>query len=250
MFDNENVNEEIVQPQPDVESTPSVEGENQPETETPTPQEGVNQVEKKIGFGDPEHPDHERFMELMEAKKRTEQQNQQLMEMLQKQQSQQPIQQPVQDPYQDYNLTEEQRQVKEFWKRNQEIARKAAEEAMKPKEDFFKKELEKRDAIIGKMLSTQFLKEHPDIKAGSNEEYQISQKVVNGIPSEDAYRSVMWDKKMAQAQSKSQTKQQQNMQTKKQANVESRSIPQNSGLPKPKKSWDEQMEEELTKEGF
>jgi hypothetical protein len=101
---------------------------------------------------------------------------------------------------------------------------------------------------LAQMQTEQFRRDHPDIKPDSSEEFSIAEKIRQGYLPEDAYRSVMWDVKVVEADKKAKQNIQQKTEAKKQANVEQRSIPTGATSPTNEKlSLRQRIEREANK---
>ena len=139
----------------------------------------------------------------------------QLEQRLSQQTPQQP-QQPQAEPYAGFSPEEER-----FWRAVDQRAAKVADERLgkiAPVIDAGRMEL-------AQMKVQQFRTAHPDIKSNSPEEIQIAEKIQMGYLPEDAYKTVMWDKKVAQAEKQTNSNKQVKIEAKKQANVENKSTP-------------------------
>src|SRR3990167_6399463 len=184
------------------------------ETETGTPQKPETQepVETTVPYS--------RFKEVVDEKNWHKQQ---MERMLQERQSQQQFQQPQQPPQELGNTPEE----REFWRMQRQIAKEEAEKVfgkVTPVIDAGRMEL-------AQMKVQQFRTQHPDIKANSSEEIAIAEKIQMGYLPEDAYRSVMWDSKVAETEKQANQSVKQKIEAKKQANVEQKSIPDGAITP-------------------
>jgi hypothetical protein len=129
---------------------------------------------------------------------------------------QQQFQQPTQDPYAGMTAEEE-----KFFRMIDARAEKIAEAKMRqisPVIDAGRMEL-------AQMKVQQFRAAHTDIKPSSPEEIAIAEKIQMGYLPEDAYKTVMWDKRVADAEKQGNINVKQRIEAKKQANVEQRSIP-------------------------
>ena len=179
------------------------------ETQTSPAQEEVTQEsaeEAKIPYS--------RLKEVVDEKNWYKQQ---LEKMFQERQAQQQFQQPTQSPQELGNTPEE----REFWRMQRQIAKEEAEKVfgkVTPVIDAGRMEL-------AQIKVQQFRTQHPDIKSNSPEEIAIAEKIQMGYLPEDAYRSVMWDSKVAETEKQTNQSIKQKMEAKKQANVEQRSIP-------------------------
>ena len=78
------------------------------------------------------------------------------------------------------------------------------------------------------MKVQQFRTQHSDVRPNSPEEVAIAEKIQMGYLPEDAYRSVMWDKKVGEKTEQLNQSNRQKIEAKKSANVEQRSIPNNA----------------------
>ena len=204
------------------------------ETQTPPAQEGVTQEpveESKIPYS--------RLKEVVDEKNWYKQQ---MERMLQQQQSQQQFQQPTQDPYANMTADEE-----KFFRMIDARAEKIAESKLRqisPVIDAGRMEL-------AQMKVQQFRMQHPDIKANSSEEIAIAEKIQIGYLPEDAYRSVMWDSKVAETEKQTNQTNKQKIEAKKQANVEQKSIPAGAVSPtKEKLTLRQRIEKVATESGF
>jgi hypothetical protein len=156
------------------------------------------------------------------------------------QQNQQQPQQPT-APQELGNTPEE----REFWKAVDARADARAEQKFRqiaPVIDAGRMEL-------AQMKVQQFRNAHPDIKSNSPEEIAIAERISSGYLPEDAYKVVMWDRKVAQAEKQGSINNKVKIEAKKQANVEQRSIPQGGTSPtgKGKLSQLERIKQEADK---
>lgn len=202
-----------------IASSPEASEENQ-ETQSPTAKQGVTQDKQqsteRIGFGDPRHPDHERFVELYE-------QNKWLKQQLEKQQTQFQQPQPAQPTTpQEIGDTPE---AREFWSMQRKIAREEAEKVSKEHLGRISPILNAGREELAQIKLQQFRATHPDVVPDSPDETAIAERILRGYPLEDAYRSVMWNKNVAQKKSNDIINNKQKIEAKKQANVEQGSIP-------------------------
>ena len=186
------------------------------ETQTSPVQEEVTQEsaeESKIPYS--------RLKEVVDEKNWYKQQ---LEKRLQQEQSQQQFQQPAQQLPQELGNTPEER---EFWRMQRQISKEEAEKV-------FGKITPIIDAgriEIAQMRVHQFRTQHPDIKPNSPEEIAIAEKINMGYLPEDAYRTIMWDNKIAETEKQTNQQNKQKIEVKKQANVEQKSIPSGAILP-------------------
>ncbi len=195
-----------------IEATPEVQQEAQEAqgSETPTPQKGDNQ-EQNVPFN--EHP---RFKELIEERNWYRQQ------LERQHQSQPQPQQPTTSPYEGMTAEEER-----FFRMIDARAEKIAEQKFKQ----VNPALEAGIRELTSMKVQQFRDTHKDIKPNSPEETEIARKIQAGYLPEDAYRSVMWDRRVSEAENKGNITVKQKIEAKKQANVENNSIPQGATPP-------------------
>lgn len=190
-----------------IAATPEVKEEAQEiqDSETGTPQKPESQ-EENVPFN--EHP---RFKELIEERNWYRQQ-------LERQSQTQPQAQPQEnlDPYSGMTPEEER-----FWRAVDQRAEKIAENK-------FRQVTPMLNAGIRELTNqkvNEFRREHPDIKPNSSEETQIAQRISMGYQPEDAYKAVMWDKKILENEKQANINNKQKIEAKKQANVEQSSIP-------------------------
>src|SRR3990167_8194359 len=197
-----------------IASSPEALEEQTQETQTPPAQEGVTQEpveESRIPYS--------RLKEVVDEKNWYKQQ---LERKLQESQSQQQFQQPAQPPQELGNTPEE----REFYRLQRQIAREEAEKVfvrVTPIIDAGRMEL-----VLMKVQ--QFRTQHSDVRPNSPEEVAIAEKIQMGYLPEDAYRSVMWDKKVGEKTEQLNQSNRQKIEAKKSANVEQRSIP-NGAVP-------------------
>ena len=237
MADEQNQGAQETSPSPLAEaiaSSPEALEEQTQETQTPPAQKGVTQEpveESKIPYS--------RLKEVVDEKNWYKQQ---MERMLQQQQSQQQFQQPTQDPYANMTADEE-----KFFRMIDTRAEKIAESKLRqisPVIDAGRMEL-------AQMKVQQFRMQHPDIKANSSEEIAIAEKIQIGYLPEDAYRSVMWDSKVAETEKQTNQTNKQKIEAKKQANVEQKSIPAGAVSPtKEKLTLRQRIEKIATESGF
>ena len=154
--------------------------------------------------------EHPRFKELIEERNWYRQQ-------LERQQVQPQPQQPTTDPYASMTPEEER-----FWRAVDQRAERIAEAKIQKVNPM----LEAGVRELTNMKVQQFREAHKDIKANSPEEMAIAQKIQMGYLPEDAYKAVMWDSKVAEAEKQGNNNIKQKMEIKKQANVEQKSIPE------------------------
>lgn len=212
--------------------TPAPEAEAQPDSGT-EPQQQEN-----VPFN--QHP---RFKELIDENRWLKKMHEQTLQ--QRQQAQQ-FQQPEVDPY--AGKTPEERL---FY---MEQDRRIREEAQK----IVRNEMAKLSPVIdagrmeiARIKAEQFHREHPDVKAGSPEEYDIVQRIQQyGYAPEDAYWSVMGPRGIRRAAETAKQQVKQQLTAKKQANVESSSGVSTQAQPAKKLSFREAMDLEMKKAGM
>ncbi len=219
-----------------IASSPEALEEQPQDTQTPA-KEGDSQEQEEQQTEEPRVP-YSRLKEVVDEKNWYRQQLEQRLA----QQSQQQPQQPI-TPQELGNTPEE----REFWKAVDKRAEMIADQKLRqisPVIDAGRMEL-------AQMKVQQFRNAHPDIKANSPEEIAIAERISSGYLPEDAYKVVMWDNKVAQAEKQANTNKQAKIQAKKLATVEQRSIPQGGTAPTGRKETQLQMIERLAKEqGF
>jgi len=215
-----NTEEVVTPPDESADSSPAEETQTEESVEAPLEPVVPEETEQQVPY--------DRFKQVNDERK-------QLLELLQRQQQAPPVQAA---PEAQLGNTPEER---EFFRQMKELSRKEAETLLKVKEEQFQKQLEAQQRVIGNLLSRDFRRTHPDVKANSNEEYQISQKIQAGYDPDDAYKVVMFERQGQNATQKAQQSVKQKLQTKKKANVETSSV-QQGGLPPPKESFRESLE--------
>lgn len=190
-----------------IASTPEVAVEAQEAQGTEAASEKTESQEQNVPFN--EHP---RFKELIEERNWYRQQLEKVNQIRQQPQSQQ----PTTDEYAGMTPEEER-----FWRAVDKRAERIAEQKIQRVNPML-------DAGIRELTNLkvqQFRDAHKDIKPNSPEELQIAQKINQGYLPEDAYRAVMWDRKVADAEKQANSNVKQRIEAKKQANVEQTSIP-------------------------
>ncbi len=207
----QDVNEESSSPLADaIASSPEALEETQ-ETQTPAKEEvSQEQEETRVPYS--------RLKEVVDEKNWYKQQLEQRLN----QQPQQQLQQPTQDPYAGMTAEEE-----KFFRMIDARAEKIADAKVRqisPVIDAGRMEL-------AQLKVQQFRATHSDIKPNSPEEIAIAEKIQMGYLPEDAYRTVMWDTRVASAEKQANQNVKQKIEAKKQANVEQRSIPQGATPP-------------------
>jgi hypothetical protein len=216
-----------------IASSPEALDEQTQDTQTPA-KEGDSQEQSEQQAEEPRVP-YSRLKEVVDEKNWYRQQLEQRLA----QQSQQQPQQPT-TPQELGNTPEE----REFWNMQRKIAREEAEKTFRqitPVIDAGRMEL-------AQMKVQQFRNSHPDVKPNSPEEIAIAERISSGYLPEDAYKVVMWDRKVAQVEKQVNTNNKVKIEAKKQANVEQRSIPQGAGSPTTKNESQRQRIERLAKE--
>ena len=193
--------------------------EEQPtqETQTPAKEEAIQEQKEQQAEEESRVP-YSRLKEVVDEKNWYKAQLEQRLA----QQTQQQPQQPTQDPYAGMTAEEE-----KFFRMIDARAEKIAEQKLKqisPVIDAGRMEL-------ATMKVQQFRDTHKDIKPNSPEEIAIAEKIQMGYLPEDAYKTIMWDKKVADAEKQGNINVKQRIEAKKQANVEQRSIPQGATPP-------------------
>ena len=217
-------------------SPEALEGQQSQETQTPAKEEEIQEQ----GGQQTEEPrvPYSRLKEVVDEKNWYKTQLEQRLA----QQPQQQPQQQTQDPYAGMTAEEE-----KFFRMMDARAEKIAEQKLRqisPVIDAGRMEL-------AQMKVQQFRSTHSDIKPDSPEEIEIAQRIHQGYPTEDAYKVVMWDKKVADAEKQGNINLKQKIEAKKQANTEQRSIPQGATLPtKEKLTLRQRIEREAEKMEF
>jgi hypothetical protein len=206
--ENPNENEEVVDPQDGVGADPSS-AETQDKEATLT---------KATEPKEPPFNEHPRWKELQEERRELREQNQKLQEQLvQIVNNSKPTQSQIEEKISEANTPEE----REFWQKVEKIADSKSEAKIRNLVENFEREKKVIYDTYGQLASKEFLKEHPNVKKGSEELKEIVNKArVNNLDLEDAYKIVMFDReKEAAAEGAKREKQQQN-QKKLAANVE------------------------------
>lgn len=195
-----------------IAATPEVQQEAQENQGTESGSATTENQDSNVPFN--EHP---RFKELIEERNWYRQQ-------LERQQPQTQVtqQQPTTDDFAGMTPEEER-----FWR----AVDKRAEIIADRKVQKVNPMLEAGVRELTNMKVQQFRDAHKDIRPNSPEETQIAQKISMGYLPEDAYRSVMWDRKSADAEKQANSNIKQKIEAKKQANVEQTSIPQGGTAP-------------------
>ena len=198
-------------------------------TETPTPQEGETPPVKKEQGETPLH-EQPRFKEVIDEKNWYKQQLEQQMAR-----QQQPPQQPQQpaDPYAGMDA-ETARFYQNMDTRIEQKAKQILQTNVTP-------QIQQGIEEIARLRVEQFRKDHSDVKASSPEEMQIAQKIRSGYLPEDAYRAVMWDKKVGEKRTTNTQQQQQRLDAKRQANVVSPNSVSQASVPPKKETFKEEL---------
>jgi len=222
-----------------IASSPEALEQQSQESQSPTAEQGVTQ--------EPEQQPEEGKIPYSRFKEKVDEANwlkQQLEQQLQRQQSQQQFQQPESQPQELGNTPEE----REFWRTQRRIAKEVAEQVNREAMGQIRPVIDAGRQELAMMKVQQFRAQHSDVKANSPEEVAIAEKISMGYLPEDAYRSVMWDKRGIEAttQAKQQVKNQ--IDAKKKANTvdSSASIPAQAQSV-PKKSFKDKFLENLDK---
>jgi hypothetical protein len=202
------------------------------ETETPTPQEGVT-PEPEEPQAEEQRVPYDRFKEKVDE---ANWYKQQLEAQIARQQAPQPVA-PQADPY--ANMTPEE---KVFW---QNVDRRAEQKAKELFEQQISPQLEAAKKEFAVQRIEAFRKEHPEIKTNSPEEQMIAEKVRQGYFLEDAYKVVMYEKKVAEKQLSSQQQQKQRLEAKKKANVVSQQSVSQQSVKPPKETYEEEVRRKM-----
>jgi len=238
----QDVNNQVVPPvQPDGEqvATPPVAEPSEPQaTETPTPQEGETpevQEEQRVPY--------DRFKSVVDEKNFYKQQAESLLQRP-PQQPQPP--QPQQDPY--AHLAPEE-QV--FYRNQEAMMKRVAKETMAESNKQTQGQIQAAQQEFARIKVNEFRRDHPDVKAGSEDEEAIAKLIQMGYQPNHAYWSHMGPKGVQQANQTAQRQVKRQMQVKKQANVETgRSIPPSSNIPATDETYEQTLDKELAKEGL
>lgn len=225
----------------DQESSPVQDVNADPSTVETQPAEGTAQkpVEKEVPFH--EHP---RFQQLLEKSKKADELEQKLqkteadLQYLRGMVESQKNPSTPEDPYAHVTDPETKKWYQEQDKRMVAIAQKTSSE----REDKLRKEFEQEKQILyqqfGKVAANEFIKAHPDLKRDSDEMKAIVRKAQVYTQSgmdytealDDAYRTVMFDKKIEKTAEDTRKQTQIKTQQKVQANLETQQVSQ-QGLP-------------------
>ena len=206
-------------------------------TENETPNQIEAQPEEITEKVDAPFHEHPRFKEIVEEKNWYRQQMERLMEQVQR--PPQP-EAPQVDPYA-HMTAEEQAFYRNMDKRIEERAQAILQRSVTP-------QLNAGIEEIARLRVEQFRKDHPDVSANSSEEARISDKIRQGYLPEDAYRSVMWDTKIAGKQVLSQQAQKQKLVAKQKANLSSPISNSSQGVKGPKQSFEDDIRHQLNTE--
>ncbi|MBU0598898.1 hypothetical protein KKF61_08010 [Patescibacteria group bacterium] len=226
----QNVEQEVVHPDNVTEEAVDPQEQQPQEAQTETAEKDVTQEEKStqgVGFGDPRHPDHERFIEL--RAKQAEAEAKAAFYQQQLEASRQP--QKVEDnPYAGMDA-----ETEKFYRHLDERAQRIARQ----ENSVLKQQIEIGKKEIALLRTEQFFKDFPDIKQGSQEEREVAALVSRGYPPKDARKIVLFDRIDKQAAVKAKTQVQQKTQQKRQANVEQSSGVSAGALPKPNETFEQ-----------
>ncbi len=232
MPDPKDVIQEPIQPD-DVQPAPSAEPTQEPDGTVEAPLEPVTPEvleEQKVPYN--------RFKEKVdEANYYKRLLEQTVARPIQPQTPQQPV-----DPYQGMDA-----ETRLFYQNQEKMMRRIADEKAVELENKYQRESAYQKQIIGNLLGKEFTRSHPDIKEGSMEQEQIVNKIRVGYDSDDAYWSVMGPRGIQNAKVTARTEVKQQFQAKKKANVETTGL-NPSGLPPAKKSFRDELAEEIGKE--
>src|SRR3990167_699268 len=217
-------------------SAPLTEPQTQ-EAQALTAEQGVTQ-EQEMQQTEEERIPYSRFKDVNDEKNWYKQQLEQQLQ--QRQQFQQPILQPQpQDPYANMNPDE-----KVFW---QNVDTRAEQKARQLIEREIRPIIEAGRQEIARMSVAQFRQRYSDVKPNSPEEIEIAQRIQAGYLPDDAYKVVMWDKKLSETESKTRQNTQQRTQQKRQANVETSGLSQSSQS-LPKETFEEEIRRRMAEE--
>ncbi len=198
-----------------IASSPEADEQQAQEAQTPPAKEGETQEQEEQQAEESRVP-YSRFKDVVEEKNWYKQQlEQRLSQQIQQQQ-------PNIDPYAGMTAEEE-----KFFRMMDARAERIAARTLgqiSPVIDAGRMEL-------ATIKVQQFRSEHPDIKPNSPEEIAIAERISSGYALEDAYKVVMYDKKVADSEKQANTATKQRIEAKKQANVEQQSIPQGATPP-------------------
>jgi hypothetical protein len=198
----------------DEESSPS-----EPQDEEATSEEEA--TEKEVPFD--EHP---RWKEVQTAKHEAERAAAEAKAQAEYYKGLAEGSKPVPIPEAPEGSTPEER---EFWKKVEDKAKKVADKVRQEERERFETELKTVRNEYGKIAANQFLKDHPDISRGSKELEDIVRKASqSGLPLDDAYRIVMFDKAQETAVEKSKREKQELNKKKLAANVETKTVAKES----------------------
>lgn len=201
----------------------------------PTAEQGETQKPEPEKAEPPFH-EHPRWKEVQQEK---EWYRQQLEKMMQQTPPAQPATtpQPAQDPYAGMAPEE-----KVFWMKQREIAREEAEKVLQQQ---VAPQLTQGIQEIARLRVDQFRRQHTDVKPDSPEEMQISQKIRQGYLPEDAYRAVMWDKKVEEKQVVTNQEQKQLLNQKRKASVVSPQSVSQQSQPAAKLSFEDELRQRM-----
>ena len=221
------------------------------EPSTPAPEETPSpKVEQKNEPPFNEHPAWKSFQERKEReaqmeRERADRLERQLMEITNRLTSNT---QPDKDPYENMSAEE-----KVFYQNLDSRYKKMFQEELSQKERIFRQELQESRATQAAIIYDKFLKENPDVKAGSVEESKIADRLRMGYTLEDSCELVMGPMRRQRQAEESAVKERQLRSKKTQqkiaANQETNTIPPNSPInPKVKKTSAEIVDEYLAQQ--
>lgn len=209
-----------------------------PSAEQGETQEQEGQEEQKAEGKIP----YERFQEVNEERKWYKNQLEKQQELInQLSQPRQPLQQN--QPQDEYANLSPDEQV--FWRKVHNDQRRIAQEEVNKT---VRPQIEAAKQEFARLRVEQFFKDHPDVKPGSVEENIIADKVRQGYLPDDAYKVVMWGKKVDIQRQQTTQQQQQRIKAKKAANVVSNHSVLSSNNSQKKESFDEELERRLASE--
>jgi hypothetical protein len=211
------------------------------ETQTPTAEQGVTQEQtpqQTEPQAEEQRVPYDRFKEVNDERAFWRDRYQQ--DIVQRQQQAPQPQAPQADPYAGKSPEE-----RAFW---EEVDRRAEERAKRIVNEQITPQLEAAKLEFARQRISEFHKEHPEIKPGSPEEQMIVEKVRQGYVLDDAYKVVMYEKKLAEKQVASEQQQKQRLEAKKQANVVSPQSVSSQAIPTPKINWEEDFTQRMNKD--
>lgn len=139
---------------------------------------------------------------------------------------------------------------KVFWQKQRNLAREEALKVAQEREQVFAQQLNQIGNAVTAISYERFQQIHPDVRPDSPEENAIAQYFKSGVPLEDAYKIVMFDRLKSEKATQAKTVQANKTQEKLHANLETRSIPPISGVKeKPPTGYREGIKYALQKGG-